>query len=387
MLKRLKIAVLIDSSRSYRRGLLRGVAAYARAHGPWSFYHHERDLGNELPRELLDWDGDGIIVRTEDPGLIRQIEQTNLPTVGEFGPQPHGAIPAVEADYQDTARLAADHLLERGFEHFAYFGFAGRSDPFYEHFAQRVGEAGFQATVYEGQSALRTAELSTVEESAERQRMIAKWIEALAKPLGLMACNDMCASQVLRTCGEYDIAVPDDVAVIGVDDDEVLCELSSPPLSSIDPDAEEIGYQTAALLHRIIRRKPPPTDTTFVKPKGVVARQSTEVFAIADRDTAAAMHLIRRHACDGIGIGDVTGHVGLSRSTLERRFARFVGHSPKAEIRRVRIGRVKELLATTDFTLDKIAELTGFDYTQSMCDLFKRMTGRTPGQYRKEHQP
>jgi len=196
----------------------------------------------------------------------------------------------------------------------------------------------------------------------------------------------MCAHQILSACTECGIAVPDEVAVIGVDNDEVLCELSNPPLTSIDPNAQEIGYEMAALLHRIIIGEDPLAGTVRIRPRGVVVRQSTEVTAIADSDTATAVHYIRKHACDGIGVEDVLRNVQLSRSTLDRRFARFVGHSPREEITRVRLQRVKELLITTDFTLVKIAELSGFEYVEYMCDLFKRTTGRTPGQFRKEPQ-
>ena len=386
MAQRLRIALLIDSSRAYRRDLLRGIAAYARVHGPWSFSYHSQPLDKALPRQLRYWRGDGVIIRTEDSDLIQKVAGLNLPTVGEFGAREHAGIPGIDSDHQAVARLAADHLLERGFANFAYCGFvpAHSVEGYRDHFVEYLSELGWQIAVYEGLPPLQTAQISSIAKDRRREAALAAWLGSLRKPTGVLASNDMCALQVLNACGEYGIAVPDDVAVIGVDNDEVLCELGDPPLTSVDPNARETGYQVASLLHSMISDKALPSDRAVIKPKGVVARQSTNVTAIGDTDTALAMHFIRQHACDSISTEDVIKHVQLSRSTLERRFAKFVGRSPKAEIVRVQLERVKELLSTTDLPLARIAELTGFNYVEYMCDLFKRTTGQTPGQFRQE---
>jgi len=384
MAKRLKIALLIESCRASRRALLRGIAAYGRAHGPWLFYHHEGPLRHAAPAELSEWDGDGIIVRTESHKLIHKIEQMGLPMVDPIGSHHREGISQIDTSHQAVARLAADHLLQRGFQHFAYCGFAGLrySEQRRTHFVSYLAEKGYQSSVYEG--LLPRARISAAEKSRPRAATMVRWIDSLAKPVGLMACNDMCAQQVLTVCGEHGIAVPDEVAVIGVDNDEVLCELCDPLLSSIDPNFRKIGYEAAALLDQMIGGRHPPEKETFIEPLGVVTRQSTDVLAIADRDVAAAIHFIREHACDGIHIKHVLQHVQLSRSTLERRFMKLLDHSPRAEIIRVQLQRVKELLIATDFPLAKIAQLAGFNYAESMCDLFKNMTGQSPGQYRKE---
>jgi len=215
---------------------------------------------------------------------------------------------------------------------------------------------------------------------------LAEWIRSLPKPLGLMACNDLRAQQVLNACGAYGILVPDDVAVIGADNDDVLCGLSDPPLTSIDPNARRMGYEAATLLERMLHGHAPPTEKILVEPTGVVVRQSTDVLAIADRAVAKAVGFIREHACDAINVEDVCQQTRLSRSTLERRFVGLLGHSPKAEILRIRLQHVKKFLIETDHPLAKIAHLTGFTHVENMCKFFKSRTGQTPGQYRKEPQ-
>jgi len=178
--------------------------------------------------------------------------------------------------------------------------------------------------------------------------------------------------------------VPDEVAVIGADNDEVLCELSDPPLTSIDPDARGMGYQAAALLERMIHGEAPPREKIRIKPRGVVVRQSTDVLAIADRMVAAAVHFIREHASSGISVEDVLTDVRLSRSTLERRFAKYLGRSPKTEILRVQLQHVKRFLSETDYPLARVARLSGFSHVENMCNFFKAKTGQTPGQYRRQ---
>jgi LacI family transcriptional regulator len=172
--------------------------------------------------------------------------------------------------------------------------------------------------------------------------------------------------------------------VIGVDNDELLCELSNPTLSSVVPDTKTLGYNAAALLERMIRGDCPPVEAPPVKPLGVEMRQSTDVVAIPDADVASAVRFIRERACDGISIGDVLARVQLSRSTLHRRFQLHIGHSAKQEILRVRLQRARHLLRNTDCSLAEIAELTGFGYPANLSQAFLKDRGQTPGQYRSE---
>jgi LacI family transcriptional regulator len=203
-----------------------------------------------------------------------------------------------------------------------------------------------------------------------------------------MACNDARGRQVLMACRSAGVHVPEEVAVIGVDNDEVLCDLADPPLSSVVPAAERIGYEGAALLERLMRGQRPPSRPLLFDPLGVVTRLSTDTLAVEDARVAAAIRTIRERACDGLNVEGLLEHLAgqgvlLSRSTLERRFAEVLGHSPKDEILRVRLGRVQQLLIDTDHPLSTIAALVGVEHHEYLSALFKARTGETPGRFRR----
>ncbi len=389
MAERRKVALLVEWSRAYGRGVLHGVADYVQAHETWKVYQTERSLCDAAPAWLANWTGDGIIARIENRKLAKQIKQMNLPTVDLFGHKDIKDVPIVITDDRAVVRLAADHLIDRGLKHFAYCGLHGiySSEIRSKYFVEYLARAGYKAHVYENPRQRHTAFISTTEEyELQCEDAVAAWIRSLPKPVGLMACNDLRAHQILMACGDHGIAVPDEVAVIGVDNDEVICELCRPPLTSIELNPQKVGYEAAALLDGMLSGRQQPEEHVLVEPLGVVARQSTDVVAIGDADLVAAVHFIREHACDGIRVEDILRNVRISRSTLERRFAKFLGRSPRAEITRVQLQRIKQLLATTDYPLAKIAQLAGFQYMESMCCLFKKTAGHTPGQYRKELQ-
>jgi len=389
MTHRRRIAVLVEWSRAYGRGVLRGISTYARTHGTWKIFHSERRLSDAEPSWLKNWQGDGIIARIESRRLLAQLEQKKLPTVNLFEQAEAEAIPKILTNEEAVGRLAACHLMERGLMHFAYCGLAGipSSDMREEAFARHLAAAGHEVRVYRNPHQRHATFLSSTEEyELLCEETVTAWVRSLPKPVGLLACNDFRAHQILVTCGENGIAVPEEVAVLGIDNDELVCELCQPPLSSIELNAERVGYEASVLLDRMIGGDLAPPLLTLVDPKGVVPRQSTDVVAVADTDVAAAVHFIRERACQGIHVDEVLRHVQLSRSTLERRFARILGRSAKAEIDRVRLDRVKQLLAMTDYPLAKIAQLAGFSYVEGMCYLFKKTLGKTPGKYRKDAQ-
>jgi LacI family transcriptional regulator len=221
----------------------------------------------------------------------------------------------------------------------------------------------------------------------EQQETIGRWLRALPKPLGVMACNDMRGQHVLDACRRYDLAVPEEVAVIGVDNDELLCSLCDPPLTSVVPNPERIGYDAAALLEALMQGERVGRTAQFVEPIGVVTRQSTDVLAIDQPNVVTALRYIREHACDGIGVADVLQQVPLTRSVLERLFRRYVGRSPQEEIRQVQLKRARQLLAETELSLAQIAPLAGYRHPEYMSVVFKRLAGETPGQYRRRSNP
>ncbi len=381
---RYRVALLIESSRAYGRGLLRGIARYARTHGPWSLFHQERKIGDDAPNWLQKWSGDGIIARIENPRLLGTLREMKLPCVDLRGLHEVAGIPILHTDDREVTRLAIEHLRDRGFGHLGYCGFEGTDYSAIRRgfFQQALREAGLEPSIYEGPRPPRGDTTAIEAEGLLYEDDVAAWVKSLRKPAGVMACNDIRAVQLLSACRDHGLAVPDEVAVIGVDNDELLCELCDPPLSSVEPDTEKIGYEAAAVLERMMRGQVPAAEKTFIQPRGVVTRLSTDVLAMEDRQIAAALRFIRENACKPIGIEDVLRQVPISRSTLERRFQAILGRSPKEEVLRVRLGRVKQLLRDTNYTLPKIAGLAGFTHHEYMSALFRKKTGQTPGQFR-----
>jgi len=390
MARRREIALLIESSRAYGRGVLRGIARYAQAHGPWALYHQERALGDPAPAWLDRWRGDGIIARVDTPKLVHQIRRTGLPAVDLRLSFDLEDMPAIGADNRAVARMAAEHLLQRRFRHYAACGVSGvnYSEERTAFFAEYLAQRGYEVSVWMGPRSSEGTTTSSLEsrELAQDEGLRA-WLESLPKPVGLLATNAVRGQQVLMACSFCGLAVPEEVAVLGVDNDPVVCELCNPPLSSVELGTDRIGYEAAAVLDGMLRGEPADPHRRYLPPVELITRQSTDVVAIADATTAAAVHFIREHACEGIDVEHVLRHVACSRSTLERRFAEHLGSTPRAEIVRVRLQRVKELLVRTDYPLGVIAEMSGFNHVEYMCNLFKSKVGQTAGQYRKTQRP
>jgi LacI family transcriptional regulator len=217
-----------------------------------------------------------------------------------------------------------------------------------------------------------------------QRRQLAAWVAALPKPIAVLAANDVCGTRLIDACRSANIRIPEQVAVLGVDNDEVLCRLTSPPLSSIDLDTSTIGYQAAQLLDDLMNGRPSPADSQWMLPRAVVGRQSTDAMAIEDEDLAEALSFIREYACQGIGVDDVLQRVTISRATLERKFAAGLGRTPGSEILRVRLERIRHLLHETTYPLDRIAALTGFKNPAHLSVVFKRETGHSPREYRAQ---
>ena len=377
-----QVALLIETSNAYARGLLRGIVSYLREHRNWSLHLAEHGRGDKPPGWLARWRGHGIIARVETPAIAQALQGLKLPIVDVSAARLIPSLPWFETDDATVARLAAEHLLERGFKQFAYCGDArfNWSNWRCEHFTAHLRAAGCACFVYRP-----TKRFSPDDEGQVKD--IALWLAKLPKPLGVMACYDLRGQQVLDACRRQSLAVPEDVAVLGVDDDDLLCELSSPPLSSVVLNTQRTGYEAAALLDRLMSGQRVAPATYLIPPLGVTTRQSTDVLAIEDRHVARAVHFIRGHACDGINVEDVLKAVPHSRRLLESRFKKLLGRTPHEEITRVQINRVKQLLTETELSLEQIAELAGFAHVEYLSVVFKKKTGLPPGRYRALHRP
>jgi len=377
-----QVALLVETSNAYARGLLRGVVSYIREHRSWSLYLSEHNRGDRPPRWLARWKGDGIIARIENASIAEALRQVRLPIVDVSAARLIPSLPWFETDDGAIAHLAADHLLERGFKYLAYAG-DGRfnwSNWRSEHFQHCVRAAGRESFIYRATKGFALDDEEQVDD-------LAKWIQQLPRPVGVMACYDFRGQQVLDACRRVGIAVPDEVAVIGVDNDDLLCELSSPPLSSVIPNTQRTGYEAARLLDEMMSGKDVKGETHLIPPLGIATRQSTDVLAIHDRNVARAVHFIRQNACQGIKVKDVLKAVPHSRTLLEGRFKKLIGRTPHEEILRVRLNRVKQLLTETDLPLEQIAERAGLPHVEYLSVAFRREVGMPPSQFRAKNRP
>jgi len=377
------VAILIETSRAYGRGLLRGIARYQRERAEWSTYFQPQGLGDPPPPWLANWRGDGILARIDDPSLAQAVSRSGLPVVNLRGTVAGLTFPFIGSDNEAIARLGAEHLLERGFRHFGFCGFARGYHPGLDRrgdcFQRFIEQAGYECQV------LQDPPRKRVRSWEQQQEWLARWIAGLPKPVGIMTANDDRGLQVLDACRRVGAAVPDQVAVLGVDNDEYLCGLSLPPLSSIDINSEETGYQAAALLDRLMDGKPPPHRLPEIASAGVIVRRSTDVLATDDSDVIRAVQFIREHACRPIRAADVFDELSVSRTWLEPRFRNVLGRTIHQEIDRVRIERAKTLLVETSLPIKQIAQQTGFGTVQYLTRAFRRLTEDTPAAFRRRH--
>ena len=381
--RRRNVVLIVETSVVYGRQILRGIARYLKMHAAWSVFLDERELRVPPPKWLSHWHGDGVICRSTTPAWAQIFRRRHLPVVDLNDLYLDLGLPRVGSNMRAIGRLGAEHLREHGFRHLAFCGFSGevwsaqRCAGFVEAAQGGVGPASVYESPWAG---LRQHSWQ------EERNHIAQWLQSLPRPVGIMACNDVRGQHVLDACGHIGAHVPDEIAVVGVDNAATFCELCNPPLSSVVPNAEHIGFEAAALLDHLMAGCPAPALCLQVEPLGVVTRQSSDVFAVEDALVARAVRFIREHACQGIKISDVLGDVHCSRSLLERRFRDCLKRSPQAELRAVQLRRVKELLAETDWTLPRIAEAAGIEHPEYLSVIFKRATGDTPGHFRQIQQ-
>src|SRR6266545_727872 len=370
------VAVLIETSRAYGRGLLEGVAEYVRAHGPWSIYFRPHGLGEPPPPWLRTWQGHGILARIDDERMARAVRATGLPVIDLRGRLPNLGLPRVGVDNAAVTRLAVQHLRQRGLLHFAFCGLRRgehvHMDQRCDDFERLVRAAGHSCDVFRP---------CTATWEREQEQLVA-WLRGLPRPVGIMTCNDDRGQQLLDACRRGGIAVPDEAAVIGVDNDALLCNLATPPLTSIDVAPQRVGFEAAALLDRLMVGDKPPLGGIVLDLCRVVTRQSTDVLAIDDPELVKAVRFVRARACDGINVEDVLAEVCLSRSVLERRFKQVLGRTPKAEILAVQIERARQLLTETDLPLEAVAQRSGFHSEKYFGDVFYRKMGVRAGAYR-----
>lgn len=322
-------------------------------------------------------------LRSLDFKQCRRAHKRGIPVVSLRHLFEKPEFPTVFPDQDLICKRIATHFISRGFRHFGYCGVAGYK--LWERrrhavFTRLVEEHG--AVCHEYKPSYRAdAELNW---EKEQEAMIA-WLEELPKPVAIMTAHDSQGVQVLDACRRAGISVPDEVAVVSVDNDPVLCELASPPLSSLDQNAQKLGFEAAALLDRMMRGEVIKPATYFFEPGEIITRQSSDIIAVKDTNVAKAVRFIRENAFRDISSKDIAQAAGVSRRALEKKFRASTGRTPMEEVPAIRLRRIKQLLVESTCILPDIAEQCGFTYHEYMSRFFKKHTGFTPGSYRKKY--
>ena len=376
------VALFVETSRSYGRNILEGVIDYINEHGPWSIYLQPDGLDSPPPHWLKGWRGDGILARINSAKMADAISEAAVPVVDLRFAIPYLGFPAVGIQNRKVVELAFEHLSNNGFTQFAFYGPHHSEvvgiDLRRDFFKQLTVESGFQCHFLD----VSNHSFTSWDEEQER---IGNWLKQLPKPIGLMASNDSLGQQILDACRRVDVLVPEEVAVIGVDNDELLCRVSRPPLTSVDINTRRVGFEAARLLGKLMAGQNAPDEPLLLPPRCVVARESTNVLATTDRELALAIRHIREHACEGLHVDELLRATGIARRSLERGTRKLLRRSPKQEIVRVQIETAKQLLLSSNLTAADIAKKCGFHEAQYFSHVFHNKVGVPPAKFRKQN--
>ncbi|MBQ1569096.1 MAG: DNA-binding transcriptional regulator [Kiritimatiellae bacterium] len=380
-----KIALTVERSRAYGRRFCEGVAEYAQTKGDWSLEFVPDVKGGATHY-------DGFIFRVLDEDSARRLRSLHKPVVDVFFRQNSG-FGVADADNAAISRLAVSHFLTRKFVNFGFCGYDGirYSDARRDEFVRELAKSGYPCSVYRTPHRIlanftRDVILNECVEEIPDEAELEKWLRGLTLPCAVFCCHDLRSYQLSKICRKIGLRVPEDVAILGVDDDTLLCSFSTPMLSSIDPDAFGIGYEAARILDRMMTSSTaaahPPA--SFLPPKGVVTRASSEIYPVDPPWISKALVFIRKNVRDRLSASDVFAHLGLSHAVVEKAFKATLGTTVQREIMRSRLEEALHLLIATQEPVVRVASLAGFASAQYFCRNFTSAYGMSPQQYREK---
>jgi len=378
-----RIILLLDASRGFNRGMLSGIARYSALNGPWTFYRKPPAYLTSNPdfslNEFRAWNSDGIICSIEN---ARNLTGLKIPVVGYDPGSYSGRIPFVTSDHEEAGRLAAQHLLDLGLRNFAFCGYNSLawSRKRCQSFCSVIQDAGFQVDVYQ--------KADTATAWSQEETLVSDWIRSLPKPVGMFCVNDDRAPSIMESCRILGFGVPEDIAMVGADDDEYICELENPPLSSIRIASAQAGYEAAKLLHDLIRGKEKTEGQRIIaQTTGISVRQSTDVLMVGNPEVRKALRYIREHVQTPIHVTDIVAATSMSHRALNEQFNKELGSSVGKQLMRARIDYICRLLSETDMQIKEVATTVGYDDDRHFARYFKRATGYTPQAYRRKISP
>lgn len=378
-----RIALLMGQDLSFCREVIRGIRAYGIHRPGWAFRNGPADV--QIISSLREWKPDGIIAELYSTDFARKLLRMERPVVDIAYWLPNLKVSVVDVDHMAVGRMAAEYLSSLGLSHFAFFGSASAE-------YSKMREAGFREGLADKGHELNVCHREYLREAPttiswkKMESQTRQWLRRLPKPVGLLVCNDVMARSIADICGQLSLHVPDEIALLGVDNDELECLLASPPLSSVAIPAERIGYEAAKKLDQAMSRRKSAVERIFLPPVRVVARQSTDIMTIRDPVVVAALRYIQTHAAEGINVANVIRSVGVGRRDLERKFQLLLGRSLLQEIRSVRIQLAQQLLVGTDLSMPTVARLSGFSSAHRLTIVFHKLCGVPPTAYRRQFQ-
>lgn len=366
---------------AFDRSIARGVGDYIRSKSGWIIL---MDPMMEVTMEgLQHWEPDGIITSIHLPAIKDIATLKEIPTVGfgSYSKELDGYLkfPIVTSNQTEIGRMAAQHFINNGMRHFAFCG-GDETAPWcrqrQQGFTDELAKNDYSCTIYQ-------PDFEGPVSMPDAVNSLGNWLNSLPKPCGVFVFFDGWARWVLDACVLQNIQVPQEISVLGVDNDRWLCELSQPRLSSIDANVSNAGYKTAELLDQLMAGSTSVPDLSYIEPSNVVARDSSNYMDFDDPEVAFALRYIKEHACDPITTADVLKVTDMSNSTAYRKFMKAIGRSIHNEIQRIQMNQVKELLTTTNLNVSAIAARAGFENVRYLTQVFRDLTGKTPTEFRR----
>lgn len=387
-----QVALLLPTSVKTCRELLRGILQYVHFHGPWNVHLIEGREGEQKMLHPDTWGCTGVIGSLNDLTLAKRLLASRVPIICTnrtdevIDPShPLSRLSCVVCDNHLIGQRAAEYFLGLKFEHFAFVGQVNRAKWSEERkisFCGRLRQDGFSCDVYTLSSAAARKDFGI------EQRDLCDWLKRLTKPVALFAANDVRGRQVLDSCAKAGIAVPQEIAVLSVDNDELLCETTIPQMSSIQMTTEQAGFEAARVLDNMMRRRQHGKTKQTVITYGfshIVTRPSTATVLIPDALVVRTLEFIRINAGIAVKVDDLVRHLHVSRRSLETRFKAATGRTVYSEIMRVRLERVQTLLCETSLSIDRIADTCGFNDASHLGKMFRQHCGMTLSAYRRQN--
>src|SRR5215210_6111684 len=381
----IKIVLLLDFAEEYHKNLLQGIIRYSREFGPWVFFrmpiYYRETIGIDgILKWAKDWGAKGLIGQLHNNSEIWKFTNEGISVIAQDFQERFKDVPNITGAYHETGRLGAEYFLRKGFKNFAFYGFKNIvwSRERAEGFEEKIKEAGYSVHYFEHRKS-RSIDLWYYKPS-----LLSKWLKSLPKPTALMTCDDNQGLHITEAGRHAGIRIPEDVAVLGVDNDENVCFLSDPPLSSISSDVEKGGYEAARVMQQMITAGKTNSDNIIVKPTHIITRASTDIYSTDDELIVKTLKYIHLNIDKNIKVDQVLKEVPLCRRSLEKRFIITTGYPVYKYIYQLRIEKFMKKLLETDMTITEIAHELGFEDTKNISRQFKQMKGLTPLEYRKK---